>query len=60
MFKKYFDNRRIFNCPECGRYFELNFWQWFFTLIHNDISRHRYIKCPYCKIGHWLEAKKVR
>ena len=57
MFKKYFDNRR---CPECGRYFELNFWQWFAALVHNDISRHRYVKCPYCKTKHWLKAEKVR
>ena len=59
MFRKYFINRSIFKCPECGRYFEQTFWQWFFSLVHNDITRHRYVKCPYCKVRHWLQAAKV-
>ena len=56
-YKKYFENRRHFKCPECGTHFSLTFWQWILT-CHNDISRHRYVKCPYCKIHHWLKAEK--
>lgn len=57
MFKKYFDNSRIFKCPECGRYFELNFWQW---LNAQHLPKHRRVKCPYCKQIHWLQAEKKK
>ena len=57
-FKKYYENTRHFQCPECGTHFSLSFWQWFGTLFHNHITRHAYVKCPYCKARHWLQAIK--
>lgn len=60
MLKNYFENTRHFKCPECGRYFTHSFWQWLGTAMHFDITRHRYVKCPYCKTRHWLQARKVK
>ena len=60
MFKRYYENTSYFQCVECGCEFTLTFWQWFFTLFHNDITRHRYVKCPQCGARHWLLARKVR
>lgn len=59
MFKRYFENTRSYQCPDCGNDFKHSFWQWFTVLFKNDISRHRYVKCPHCGARHWLQAKKV-
>ena len=58
-FKKYFLNTSVFNCPECCHWFKLSFWKWFFTLFHNHITRHAYVKCPHCGVKHWLQAEKM-
>ena len=60
MFKNYYENTRTFKCAECKHIWTHNFWQWLFTLVHNDITRHRYVKCPRCGARHWLQAKKVK
>jgi DNA-directed RNA polymerase subunit RPC12/RpoP len=57
--KKYYNNTSVFFCPECNKPFMLSFWQWLGTLVHNDITRHRLVKCPYCGARHWLKARKV-
>ena len=59
VFKKYYENRSTFRCPECGYIFILTVWQWLCALVHNDITRHRYVKCPRCDARHWLKAEKV-
>lgn len=59
MFKKYYENTRHFKCVECGTHFKLSFWQWIGTLFHNHITRHAYVKCPYCKTRHWLKSIKI-
>jgi len=59
MFRKYFENTRHYTCRDCGKDFTHNFLQWFWTILHNDISRHRYVKCPHCKHRHWLQAKRI-
>jgi DNA-directed RNA polymerase subunit RPC12/RpoP len=57
-YKKYFENRRYFECPECGRYFSLSFWEWL-RAQHLDNWHYRHIRCPYCKRKHWLKAIEV-
>lgn len=59
MFKRYFENTRYFQCSECKHCFTLSFWQWL-IVMHFDITRHRYVKCPRCGVRHWLQAKRVR
>ena len=56
--KKYYENTRHFKCPDCGTYFSLSFWKWVGTFFHNHITRHAYVRCPYCKARHWLKAIK--
>lgn len=56
-FKKYFENRRHFVCPECNIPFSLSFWKWLWT-PKNDMTRYRYIKCPCCGERNWLQAIK--
>lgn len=58
MLKNYYKNRSAFHCPECKHMWQLTFWQWLLTLVHNDITRHRYVKCPRCGARHWLKAEK--
>ena len=57
-YKKYFENRRYFKCPDCGRYFSLGFWEWL-CAPHFDNWRYRFVKCPYCKRREWLKAMEV-
>lgn len=57
--KKYYKNTTTFHCAECKHIWTLNFWQWLGTFMHNDITRHRYVKCPRCGARHWLQAEKV-
>ena len=57
--KKYYTNTRTFHCQHCNINFTVGFWRWFFTLFHNDITRHRYVKCPFCGERHWRQAIKV-
>lgn len=59
MFKKYYENTRHYQCPECGTHFTLTFWQWLFTTMKIDFIYYRYVKCPYCKRRHWLKARRV-
>ena len=59
IFKKYYRNTSTFRCTECKHVWTHNFWQWLLTLVHNDITRHRYVKCPRCGAVHWLQAEKV-
>lgn len=56
-FKKYYENTRHFQCPECGTHFSLSFWQWLWTMKF-DFVRCRYVRCPYCKVRHWLTAER--
>ncbi len=58
MFKKYYENTSVFQCPECKYIWQQNIWQWIFTLFHNDITRHRYVKCPHCGVRRWLQARR--
>lgn len=58
MFRKYYENRSVFHCPECKHMWQLTPWQWFLALVHNDITRHRYVKCPRCGARNWLKAEK--
>lgn len=57
--KKYYKNTTTFHCSECKHIWTLNFWQWLGAFMHNDITRHRYVKCPRCSAKHWLQAEKV-
>ena len=57
--KKYYKNTTTFHCAECKHIWTLTFWQWLGTFMHNDITRHRYVKCPRCGAKHWLQAEKV-
>jgi DNA-directed RNA polymerase subunit RPC12/RpoP len=57
--EKYYKNTTTFHCAECKHIWKLNFWQWIGTLFHNDITRHRYVKCPRCGAKHWLQAERV-
>ena len=57
--KKYYKNTTTFLCAECKHIWTLNFWQWLGTFMHNDITRHRYVKCPRCDAKRWLQAEKV-
>jgi DNA-directed RNA polymerase subunit RPC12/RpoP len=59
MLKKYYYNTRTYRCAECKYVWTQNFLQWFFTIVHFDITRHRYVKCPRCGAKHWLQAEKV-
>lgn len=59
MFHKYYENTSTFQCAECKHIWKMNPLRWFFTLVHNDITRHRYVKCPRCGAYHWLKAEKV-
>lgn len=59
MFKKYHNNRHIFKCPECGRYFAQSYWQWAWGSLRGDVKRNFHVKCPYCKVGRWLQVVKV-
>ena len=60
MFKKYYKNTSTFRCAECNYVWTHNIWQWLLTLVYNNnISRHRYVKCPRCGARHWLKAIKV-
>ena len=59
MFRKYYQNTIHYHCQKCDKDFDLNFWQWFVTTMKFDITRHRYVKCPYCGEYHWRQAKKV-
>lgn len=59
MFKKYYKNASTFRCAECKYIWTYNIWQWLLTFIHNDISRHRYVKCPRCGAQYWLRTEKV-
>ena len=56
--KKYYKNTTLFRCEKCGRYFAIGFWQWLNTMKF-DITRHRYVKCPFCGERHWRQAIKV-
>ena len=58
MFNKYFENRRHFECVKCGHAFTLGFWKWLCT-PHMNMWRYRYVKCPKCRVRHWLKAEKV-
>lgn len=60
MVKKYYENTTHYQCAECKHFFKLTFWQWLFTAMKFDITRHRYVKCPRCGVRHWLQAKKVK
>ena len=60
MLKRYYENTRHFECIKCKQEFTINFWQWLFVTMKFDITRHRYVKCPYCGEYHWRQAKKVR
>lgn len=57
-YKKYFENRRHFKCPECGQYFSLTFWDWLWA-PHMDTWRYRWVRCPHCGIAHWLQAERM-
>ena len=57
-FRKYYENRRHFVCPEYNQRFILSFWEWLWV-PHLDMWRCRYVRCPYCKERHWLTAEKV-
>ena len=57
--KKYYKNTTTFRCTQCKYIWTLTFWQWLCALMHNDITRHRYVKCPRCGAKHWLQAEKV-
>ena len=57
--KKYYKNTTTFHCQECNSNFTIGFWQWFFTLFHNHISGHAYVKCPFCGKHHWRQCVKV-
>jgi DNA-directed RNA polymerase subunit RPC12/RpoP len=57
--KKYYKNTTTFYCAECKHIWNLTFLQWIGTLFHNDITRHRYVKCPRCGARHWLQAERV-
>ena len=57
--KKYYINTRTFHCQDCNVNFSLNFWQWIGTFFHNHITRHAYVKCPFCGGKHWRQAIKV-
>lgn len=59
IFKRYFTNTRTFRCEKCNISWSLTFWQWFFTLFHNHISGHAYVKCPFCGERHWRQCVKV-
>jgi DNA-directed RNA polymerase subunit RPC12/RpoP len=59
IFKKYYKNITTYQCTECKHIWTQSFWQWLFTLVHNDITRHRYVKCPRCGTHHWLQAEKL-
>lgn len=59
MFKKYYKNTSTFRCADCKYIWTHTPWQWFLTLFHFDITRHRYVKCPRCGATHWLKAEKV-
>ena len=56
-FKKYYENRRHFVCVECGQSFALGFWKWLWA-PHLDDWRYRRVRCPYCKVRHWLQAER--
>ena len=56
---KYFINTRTFRCEKCNISWSLTFWQWLFTLFHNHISGHAYVKCPFCGVRHWRKCIKV-
>lgn len=59
MFKKYYENTRTYQCVECKYAWTQSFWQWLFTIMHFDITRHRYVKCPRGSAKQWLQAVKV-
>ena len=60
MLRKYYENTRHYQCPECDTHITLSFWQWlFYPRMKFDITRHRYVKCPYCKASHWIQAEKA-
>lgn len=56
--KKYYKNTTSFHCMHCNSNFHIGFWQWIWTMKF-DITRHRYVKCPYCGERHWRQAIKV-
>ena len=56
---KYFRNTSTYQCRECKHIWTQNVVQWFCTIVHFDITRHRYVKCPRCGARHWLQAKEV-
>jgi transcription elongation factor Elf1 len=57
MFKKYFEKRNTFECPNCGHIFTINsFWKWLLRPHLFDIWR--FIKCPFCGEWHWM--KRIR
>jgi DNA-directed RNA polymerase subunit RPC12/RpoP len=60
MCKNYYANTTYYTCVECGEEFVLTFWQWLFTTMKFDITRHRYVKCPKCGARHWLQAEKMK
>ena len=57
--KKYCCNTATFQCVHCKHIWTLSWVKWLFTLVHNDITRHRYVKCPRCGAKHWLKAKEM-
>ena len=59
MLKRYYKNTSTYKCVECKYIWTQNFWQWLLTLVHFDITRHSYVKCPRCGARHWLQAEKV-
>ena len=59
MFRKYYNNRHIFKCPECGRYFAQSFWEWAWGSFRNDNTRNFHVKCPYCKLNYFLRGVKT-
>lgn len=56
--KKYYKNTTTFRCMHCDSSFHIGFWQWIWTMKF-DITRHRYVKCPYCGERHWRQCIKV-
>ena len=55
--KKYYANTSTFQCAECKHIWKLNIWQWLWTMKF-DFVRYRYVKCPRCRVRHWLKAEK--
>ena len=57
--KKYYCNTTTFRCVHCKYIWTLGWVKWLLTFVHNDITRHRYVKCPRCGAKHWLQAERT-